>query len=377
MSRNAPPPVQSREVVRFDPKQAYADIEAALREKEDAIVATLGPTIPRERFMAVALQAVTRSPRLLECTPASIIKALRDAAELGLEPSGLMGSAYLVPYRNKQSGRYEAQLIPGYRGLIDLARRSGELVTMEAHVVREKDTFEFEFGTMQHLTHRPWLNLTGERETVLDENTGELGPGRLLDAGPYVAFYAFARLTSGETQFDVMTVPEVDAIRRRSKAGDDGPWVTDYVEMGRKTVVKRLVKFLPLSATDLTRALEIEDAAEGGAEPTATVTAPARAALQAAFTTPAETAPEAEPDEGLTEGATAEPEAQGDPFPAASEDVSPGEDPAPFEPLPGTARVPDPAFAACGNVSPYGDGEACTLPFGHPNNHRAASKASW
>jgi len=362
MSRNAPPPVTNA-------KQAYADIEAALRDKEDAIVATLGPTIPRERFMAVALQAITRSPRLLECTPASIIKALRDAAELGLEPSGLMGSAYLVPYRNRATGRYEAQLIPGYRGLIDLARRSGELVTMEAHVVRERDAFEFEYGTAQHLTHRPWLNLTGEREVdAVDENTGEAKMGRLVDAGPYVAFYAFARLTSGETQFDVMTVPEVDAIRRRSKASDDGPWVTDYVEMGRKTVVKRLVKFLPLSATDLTRALEIEDAAEGGAEATATVSAPARAALQAAFTTPAEAEPEAE----LSERATAEPEAQGDPFPAASEDVSP-ENPPPVHVPGGTPPIQPP----CGNVSPYGDGEVCALPFGHPNNHRNIDKASW
>lgn len=259
---------QNAVIPRADPKAAYATIEQAIREREEMIVATLAPTIPRERFIAVSLQAITRSPRLLECTPASIIKALRDAAELGLEPSGLMGSAYLVPYRNKRSGRYEAQLIPGYRGLIDLARRSGEVRTIEAHVVRERDTFDYSFGSDQYLTHKPYLNRTGETDDA----------GKPIDAGKYIGAYAFARLTTGEFQFDVMDLPQIEAVRRRSKAADDGPWVTDTAEMMRKTPTRRLLKYLPLSVVPLQRALELEDIAEGEAVESRLVS-PARKAL--------------------------------------------------------------------------------------------------
>jgi recombination protein RecT len=271
-------------IPRSDPKAQYQAIENAVRAREADIVATLVPTIPRDRFIAVALQAITRSPRLLQCTPASIIKALRDAAELGLEPSGLMGSAYLVPYRNRKSNTYEAQLIAGYRGLIDLARRSGEVKTIEAHVVRERDEFVFEFGTTAYLRHVPYLNV-GD----LDEND------QPIDAGNFVAAYAFARLTSGEVQFEVMDVPQIEQIRRRSKAADDGPWVTDWAEMARKTPTRRLLKYLPLSAVALTRALELEDAAEGDAI-AVTAVAPARAALASALSVPSTDAPTDTPD---------------------------------------------------------------------------------
>lgn len=276
-------------VPRVNPREQYALIEKAVHDREADIVATLVPTIPKERFIAVALQAVTRSPRLLECTPASIIKALRDAAELGLEPSGLMGSAYLVPYRNRKSQRYEAQLIAGYRGLIDLARRSGEVKTIEAHVVRERDDFDYQFGTDAFLHHKPYLN----RTAAVDDD------GQPLDGGLYVAAYAFARLTSGEVQFEVMDVPQIEAVRRRSKAADDGPWSTDWAEMARKTPTRRMLKYLPLSVIALTRALELEDAAESESIPV-TAAAPARKALADALNVP-DDAEEAAPDDETAE----------------------------------------------------------------------------
>jgi len=238
-----------------DPKTQFANIEGLVEVKRDAIVKTLPSTIDPEQFINVALQAVTRTPKLLQCSPASIVKALRDAAEVGLIPSGLMGSAYLVPYWNSSGKTYEAQFQAGYRGLIDLARRSGEVRLIEAHVVRERDLFEFAYGTEGFIRHVPYVNLTGEKN----------GVGELLDAGDYVAAYARAVLTSGEEQFEVMSRAEVDAIRRRSKAADSGPWVTDYAEMMRKTPTRRLLKYLPLSASALTRALELEDAAENTA----------------------------------------------------------------------------------------------------------------
>lgn len=280
-----------------NPRAQYELIERTVREREADIVATLVPTIPASRFIAVALQAVTRSPRLLECTPASIVKALRDAAELGLEPSGLMGSAYLVPYKNKRSQRYEAQLIAGYRGLIDLARRSGEVVTVEAHVVRERDGFDYAYGTEQFLKHKPYLNTSG----AVDDDD------KPLDAGRYVAAYAFARLTSGEVQFEVMDVPQIEAVRRRSKAADDGPWVSDWAEMARKTPTRRLLKYLPLSVVSLQRVLELEDEAESEAV-AVTTTSAARNRLQEALLTPsadaAESEQEAAPDDETAEASS-------------------------------------------------------------------------
>mgnify|MGYP001582822741 CR=1 FL=1 len=282
-----------------DRKAAYAAIAEQITTHEARIVSALTPTVSRQRFMAVALQAVTRSPRLRECPPASFVLALIDAAELGLVPSGLMGSAYLVPYRNGKSKRYEAKLIPGYRGLIDLARRSGEVATVEAQIVRQRDAFEYQYGTGQFLRHVPYLNLTGERGPETVDDRGETRLGALLDGGPYVAVWARAVLAAGQEQFDVKGMPFIEGIRRRSKSADEGPWVSDYEAMARKTMARQLLKYLPLSVDRLTRALELEDEAESDAAAPEAAPSPARSTLQAALgiaATPEEPGDEAESD---------------------------------------------------------------------------------
>lgn len=284
MNRNMP--LATAVVTRQpDAKEAYATIVRAIEEKEDEIVRTLVPTIPRERFLNVALQAITRSPRLLECAPASIIKALRDAAELGLEPSGLLGSAYLVPYKNRQTQRYEAQLIPGYRGLIDLARRSGEIKSIAAVLVRERDEFKvWRDENGPHYTHVPFLNPGHIMEPLFDTNTGARVGDRVVDGGKYIAVYCHVRLATGDSHLEVMTTAEVQAIRRRSKAADDGPWMTDWPEMAKKTVTRRAVKYLPISVVSLVnRALELEDVAESASTPVDSPVAVARHAFQSAL----------------------------------------------------------------------------------------------
>ncbi len=173
-----------------------------------------------DTFIRLALAAVARTPKLLECTPASILRCLLVAGRLGLEPDGILGSAYMVPYGK------EAVLIPGYRGLVDLARRSGSVEKIEARAVYEHDAFELEFGIAPVLKHVPFS-----------------GPER----GPLKAVYAVAYLVGGGTQADCMWKHEVDKIRDRSPAGRSGPWQTDYEEMAKKTVVRRLCKMLPLS----------------------------------------------------------------------------------------------------------------------------------
>lgn len=198
-----------------------------------------------ERVAKIAISALMRQPKLLECKPETVWFQVAQAATLGLEVN-LLGGAYLVPFKNKNGGT-DCQLIVGYQGLIDLARRSGNIESIEARVVYKNDKFEIEHGLTPTLKHIPCLD-------------GEPGPMRLV--------YAIAWLKDGGKQVEVMTKTEVDAIRRRSKAANNGPWVTDYDEMARKTVVRRLAKYLPKSI-EMAQAMTLEDAGENGEPPLA------------------------------------------------------------------------------------------------------------
>ncbi len=213
-----------------------------MEASRNAITAVIPRHLTPERIIKAAQIAASRNPDLFECTTASIVAAVIRASELGLDPSGTLGSAYLVPFRNKHTGNREAQFIPGYRGLIDLARRSGEISSIEAHIVKQGDKFELEFGLNPKLVHVPDLQ-GAENRAVL-------------------AAYAVAVLRDGARQAEVMTRAQLEGIRSRSKAGDCGPWVSDWEEMARKTVVKRLVKYLPVSV-ELQKAIEYDNEAIG------------------------------------------------------------------------------------------------------------------
>lgn len=195
-----------------------------------------------ERLVKIALSATSRMPSLLACSPASILRAVMQGAEMGLEVGGLLGDAYLVPFQNKHTKLTEAICIPGYRGLIRLARNSGQLTSIEAHVVYEHDIFELEYGLDARLVHRPNM---------------------LAGRGEVTCAYAIARFKDGGHQIEVMTRADLDAIRGRSQAANDGPWVTDTAEMQRKTVVRRLCKYLPLSP-ELVKALSVEESMDRG-----------------------------------------------------------------------------------------------------------------
>jgi recombination protein RecT len=172
--------------------------------------------LPADRFCRVAITALTRTPKLAECTPASMMKCLLDLSAMGLEPDGRR--AHLIPYGK------EATLIVDYRGLVELIRRSGDVVSIRSETVCERDEFSWQNGEITHRVN--W------RE----------------DRGKMQAVYAEAVMKSGERQTAVMTIAEVEAIRKRSRAGTSGPWVTDFPEMAKKTAVRRLSKMLPLSS---------------------------------------------------------------------------------------------------------------------------------
>ncbi len=216
-------------------EQEKRTISTMLEAKRPEIEQLLPAHVDVNRFIKSALLAVARQPKLKSCTSASLFQAIVSAAELGLDFTQAKGHAYLVPYGN------EATFMPGYRGLIDLAKRSGTITKIEAHPVHENDEFELRLGTESRLDHRPLLK--GDR-------------------GPVQGAYAVAFFDNAPPQFEYMTLEQLESIRGRSKAKNNGPWKTDTDEMYRKTVVRRLAKYLPISP-DLEKAIEADNRAIG------------------------------------------------------------------------------------------------------------------
>lgn len=200
----------------------------------DSIAKVLPKHLTPDRLAKVLMLAINKTPDLLGCTGASLLQAIIQSASLGLEPGGALGHAYLIPYGNA------CTFIIGYRGMLDLARRSGQIESIEAHVVYANDRFVVRFGTDSCIEHEPCLD---------------------KDPGEFRAVYSVAKLKDGGLVTEVMTKREVEAIRTRSRAGNNGPWKTDYNEMARKTVVRRIFKYLPVSV-ELAEAIETQDAHE-------------------------------------------------------------------------------------------------------------------
>lgn len=204
------------------------------------IKAALPRHMTPERLARIVTTEIRKVPKLAECNAVSFFGAVIQCAQLGLEPGNALGHAYLLPY-----GR-DVQLIIGYRGMIDLARRSGQIVSIDARAVYEGDKFECTLGLDPHIDHVPdWNN-----------------PNR-TKAEKLQFVYAVAKLKDGGIQFDVMSRAEVEAIRSRSKAGNGGPWKTDYTAMALKSVVRRLFKFLPVSI-EMQTAVGLDERADAG-----------------------------------------------------------------------------------------------------------------
>ena len=214
---------------------------AYFQSKLPAIRAMLPKHMTPERVGRIAIGAISRNPSLLECTPETVWKCVAEAACVGLEV-GVLGAAHLVPFRNSKTNSVDCQLIIGYQGLIDLCRRSGHIEIIEAHVIYANDEYDINYGTKTPIIHRPTLK---------------------GDPGEMVCVYAMAWFVCGGHQLEVMTKAEIDKIKSRSKASTNGPWKTDYEEMARKTVVRRLTKYLPKSI-EMARALDAEDSTAGG-----------------------------------------------------------------------------------------------------------------
>lgn len=216
--------------------EALTTIRDLVSQSQDEFRRALPRHLDPDRFLRIALTAIRQTPKLLDCTPQSLVAALMQSAQLGLEPDGILGHAYLIPYRDNKKGTTEAQFQVGYKGLISLARRSGEVQSFQAQVVYENDKFDFAFGIDERLEHIP---AGGDR-------------------GEMVAAYAIVKFKDGGHAFDVMFREDIEKVKRSSKAADSGPWKTHEPEMWRKTVAKRLCKYLPLSV-ELQRAASLDE----------------------------------------------------------------------------------------------------------------------
>lgn len=189
-----------------------------LQSNTAEIARALPKHMSADRMARLATTVVKSTPALLQCDTRSLLGAIMTASQLGLEP-GVLGECYLVPYKGKVT------FIPGYKGLIKLAWQSGQVKMIYAHVVYANDDFVYELGLNAKLEHRP-----------ADTNRGK---------PKYV--YSVVHFTNGGYAFEVMSVADVEAIRQRSMAKNNGPWVTDWEAMAKKTVLKQLFKYVPLS----------------------------------------------------------------------------------------------------------------------------------
>ena len=211
------------------PQTTFKDI---LQQEWHKISAVIPKQVSQERMFQLAVSAYNQTPELAKCTPVSVLSCILKCAALGVEPSAVdnLGRAYILPYNNRKTGHTEAQMILGYKGMIDLARRSGEIQDISARAVYEGDFFEYEFGLNEQLKHIP-------------AQDNERTPNKLTHV------YMVCHFKDGGHYIDVMTRSQVNAIRSRSKSGSSAysPWSTDYEAMACKTVIRRAFKFLPVS----------------------------------------------------------------------------------------------------------------------------------
>ena len=205
---------------------------------QDQIKKALPSVLTGERFSRMILTAMSSTTQLQQCTPKSFLGAMMQAAQLGVEPNTPLGQAYLIPYKNK--GTLECSFQLGYKGLIDLAYRSGEVKDIQAHEVHENDVFEYELGLEPKLKHVP---ATSNR-------------------GPVIMYYAVFHTKDGGYGFEVMSAEDIrEHAKKYSKAYSSGysPWTTNFDEMAKKTVLKKCLKYAPLK-TEFVRAMSADEA---------------------------------------------------------------------------------------------------------------------
>jgi recombination protein RecT len=227
---------QAIEKAPADNAPFHKRLEQALEVSKGKMLAVLPKYLTPEKMIQLAKTAVYRTPQLAECDPMTIVAAVVEAAELGLEIGGIKGEGYLIPRWNNKAKKNECNFQPGYRGLIKLALNSGEIKSIHAYAWHENDYFDYELGIDLQLIHKPCVG----------------------DRGKILGVYCAGRLSTGEPFAEVMDVATVERIRGYSQAGNSGPWANEWEEMARKSVLRRKLKTLPCSSEKLHKAIELD-----------------------------------------------------------------------------------------------------------------------
>lgn len=261
-------------------------------DKAAQIARALPPHIRPERFERNLLNALMQTPDLMKCDPRMVYREVSKSAALGLLLDPQLGEAYLIVGWNGRTQSKEPQLRIGYRGVMKLARQSGDVAAIYAHEVCANDEIECLLGDNKKLVHKP--TLFGER-------------------GPVIGFYSVVRFKDGETDFEPMTIEQVNQVRDNYSDGwkafknnkiKSTPWSTSYDEMAKKTVIRKLLKRIPQSPDLMMDAMRVEDEAESPRDitplPAADIASPAAdvAAMLAAV-------PDGEPDHDVIESPAA------------------------------------------------------------------------
>jgi recombination protein RecT len=221
---------EAKAVERDVAKTAALTLREAIRASTEGFRMALPEHVKVERFLRASFTAIQVVPKLADCTQQSVLAGLMQAAQLGLEVADVRGQCYLIPRENRKKGVLEATFQLGYRGMIDLAARSGIIV--DAEELHENDDYDYSLGTNRFLRHKQTL---GPRGNVL-------------------AYYATAELADGRTSFTIMSVYEIEEHRDKFASQRDfktkeitGPWVEHFDAMARKTVIRARLNYMPVS----------------------------------------------------------------------------------------------------------------------------------
>lgn len=219
------------------------ELSALKPEIEKVLPAHVTP----DKFMRVVMTAISQSPELYHADRRSLLTSAVKAAQDGLLPDGrdaafvIFNSKEKVTEGNRQVERWvkKVQYMPMVAGILKKVRNSGELLSIVANVVFERDEFRYWVDDAgEHVTHEP---------NVLADDRGRL-----------IAVYAIAKTKTGGVYVEVMSRGQIEQVREVSKSKDSGPWKSWYDEMARKTVIRRLSKRLPMS-TDLESVIRRDD----------------------------------------------------------------------------------------------------------------------
>ena len=226
---------QGMEIAPANPRKDMRDL---IKSCWPRMAAVLPKHMDPDRMMQLAISTMNKNPKLLDCTPESVLGCLMTASSLGLEPNDVngLGQAYIIPYKRT------ATFISGYRGLYKLALNSGEIQSITVEAVYEGDEFEYRMGDDARITHVPDINAEHSYDKL-------------------ICVYCITRLNNGGIQRNVMPKSEIEKRRNVSKAKDSGPWKDWTEEMAKKTVIRAAAKTWPLSA-EKSRQVDIASAAD-------------------------------------------------------------------------------------------------------------------